>query len=168
MKETEKKQAGNELDRLRQLHEKIYNNHYYLEELDEKIQTLTDGEEKDKLNQEYDKFHTLQGILIEEIDKLSRKVVKEIDYLKLPKVSKDGKPIGRPKAKSPFGTPKHQSKCKDALKMYEKLVANGMNETTAKNKIRRLKKFNWQSIEVCEKMLTNARNILKAKNLPKN
>ena len=97
MKETEKKQAGNELDRIRQLHEKVYNNHYYLEELDEKIQTLTDGEEKDKLNQEYDKFHTLQGILIEEIDKLSRKVVKEIDYLTIPIVP--GRPKGRDQKK---------------------------------------------------------------------
>ncbi len=97
MKETEKKQAGNELDRIRQLHEKVYNNHYYLEELDEKIQTLTDGEEKDKLNQEYDKFHTLQGILLEEIDKLSRKVVKEIDYLKVPK--SPGRPKGRDQKK---------------------------------------------------------------------
>ena len=93
----EKKQTGNELDRIRQLQVKLYNNHNYLKELDEKIQTLTDGEEKDKLNQEYDKFHTLQGILLEEIDKLSRKVVKEIDYLTIPIVP--GRPKGRDQKK---------------------------------------------------------------------
>ena len=91
------KKMGNELDRIRQLQEKLYNNHNFLKELDEKIQTLTDGEEKDKLNQEYDKFHTLQGILLEEIDKLSRKVVKEIDYLTIPIVP--GRPKGRDQKK---------------------------------------------------------------------
>ena len=53
-----------------------------------------------------------------------------------------------------------QKKYLNALKMYEKLVADGVSRPTAKGKVR---KYNgWKSIKVTEKNLTIARKLLKS------
>ena len=44
-------QYMNIVDRIRELHQKIWSNHNQYKELDEKINNLPDGEEKDKLKQ---------------------------------------------------------------------------------------------------------------------
>ena len=57
-----------------------------------------------------------------------------------------------------------QKKYLNALRMYEKLVADGVSRPTAKGKVR---KYNgWKSIKVTEKMLTKARKLRKNQNLP--
>ena len=79
---------SNELDRIRELAKRIHERHSLLVKCDEDINSLSDGEEKNKLIQEFDSdFHRkMQNQDLEEINKLSREVVKEIEYLKLPQV----------------------------------------------------------------------------------
>ena len=53
---------------------------------------------------------------------------------------------------------KEKKKLLDALDKYEKLVVGGMKPLTAKNKVRRLKKFDW-SLGTLKKYLTKARKL---------
>ena len=53
---------------------------------------------------------------------------------------------------------KEKKKLLDALDKYEKLVVDGMKPLTAKNKVRRLKKFDW-SLGTLKKYLTKARKL---------
>ena len=53
---------------------------------------------------------------------------------------------------------KEKRKKLDALDKYEKLVAGGMKRLTAKNRVRRLKKFDW-SLGTLKKYLTKARKL---------
>jgi len=55
-------------------------------------------------------------------------------------------------------TYKQKQKLLDALDIYERLVASGMNKLTAKNRVKNMKKFNW-SLGTLKKYLTKARKL---------